>query len=368
MRAAGIAPVDSSQADTALVGVPNFLIEQELKANSSFRRSVLWRGPSGDYQILLVTREAAGALRNRETGPLWSFDQPLRTLLSPTASAHFLEFRTFRKDGFVKIIMGAGPSLPHLSGILRAVREDGRAEPLFFTIASPGQIVMLPIKHFAKAGEAITNIALEPMPEEDQRVMPHDDRLLPYLLLTAELSKSGDPLYSENMIQILKKGITEGGPQGDVFDPSAFPALTIGVGWYERENSGGKLFRWISNQADIVFDSSATRRRIIAITGQAALARVTVVAKLNGVPFFSQSVDYAPGGSQLVLNLTGPTAKRALRPGQNVITLSTIRPLDDPGTHLADPRQLAFRVFHVGFADSVTVAHGQAVTSRALSL
>ena len=363
LRSAGILPVHSADATAALVAVPAFLIDQEFRDNASFRHSILWQGPGDDYKILLVSREGADAIRARETGPMWSYHQPLRTLLQANSGSHFAGFRTFRKDGYVRLIVGTGPSLPRLNGTIRVVRRDGRAEPLFFKISDPTQILLLPIKHFAIPGEPATDIVLDPMTQLDKRVMPYDDRLLTYILMSAELSKEGQPLYSDHMKRVLRTGLVVDDTTPDIIDPSASGAIAIGAGWYPAEHGSPSSFRWMSHHSDLVFESAETRRRSIVIMGQPGSAKVTFVAQLNGVPVYSQDVVYAPTPSRIVLNLDDQRFKHVMRPGQNVITLSTMRPKGEAVTLTSDPRELDFRVFHVGFSDGVEEDAGHPATS-----
>jgi hypothetical protein len=349
MRLAGSVPVENANATAELVALPEFLIQDAAASDSSFASSILWAGPrEDDYSILLVTHAEAKRLRARETAPFWTYPQPLRTLLRPTVVTDFASFEVFARDGDLRLVIGKGPSLMQKSGTIRAVRADGLAEPLFFNITRPSEILTLPIKHFMRPGELSTQIFLEPMLQPEERVMPSDDRILPYLLLGAELSPPGAPLYSENDLRVLRTGLAAL-RQDDIIDADEYPKLALGAGWYQREKTSG-LFRWMSDQADVVFDSEQLRGRVIAITGQPQSAQLTINVRLNGVPVLSQDLQFSALNSQLVFDPNAPRLRQAMREGQNVITLIV-------GRHAAaigqpnDPRELDFKVFHIWFAD-----------------
>jgi hypothetical protein len=335
----------AGSANAALLAVPTFMLASSGGAGIA-KNATYWQSGGSSYRIVLVPVAVWKTIVKKERGPLWTLQQPLRTLLLPTNGV-FLQLRVYRTDRIMRLVLGTGPSRRVASSLLRVMRPDGKADPLFFTVDSPTQLLDVPIARFAVRGEASTTIAIEPMLQVPQRVMPYDDRILSYELLEVEEAREGAPPYSARMKTVLQTLTAEG--SSDILDPADAPALTLGAGWFDREAEAQKPFRWMSDRAQLVFESKETKLRQIVIDGaagpSAGTGPIVVNASLNGTPIEAEEVDAAGGHVTVRVNLDA--AGSLLKSGQNVIGLSVS---GDRKPVAGDPRVLEFRVFHIGLS------------------
>jgi hypothetical protein len=277
----------------------------------------------------------------------------------------------FRFDRALKLLLETGPSLRGRSLSLHAVRPDGGAPPVFFTVippsgiitvparqvvqftvTSPSMAITMPVKGFVQPGEMSADIMIGHELQFSERAMPYDDRLLIYRVSDCELVSEGQDRYTEAMKRVLGTSWRENGnlhPE-DIVDSRDHDALALGTGWFQREVESGSTYRWMADGAEIVLDGGALGGRSLEIRGQvgpsALSQRITILGSLNGTPIMTQEVAYR-GGAQVRLSFdsNSPLWKNAWRNGQNVISLST------KGGEKAipgDPRLLNFRVFHIG--------------------
>jgi hypothetical protein len=354
LAAAGIRTVPSRKAATSvLLCIPNAILER----NSRNGRSILWRASTSfsqtqGYDVVMLDRETADRVTEDEAqDPVWSARRPLRTLLWRIKDEPELVVKARQPDRELRLLFETGPSLMESGIVIRALRADGLRTPMSFRVASPSQIIQIPVDHFALPGEGTVELTIESDLHLGKPLMPYDDRFLLYRLLGCELASKTDPLYSRSFERKLRIGAMD----KDIVESVPSAVVALGTGWFQRELANGVPFRWMSDGADIVLERTNTnpkRLRIIGEVGPSAPSgKLSITTRINGVALTSQTVDGRAGRVMIDVDCNSSVAQRVFRNGQNVVSLSTSGGgLTTPG----DPRVLNFRVFQIRLEDHVT--------------
>ena len=361
VRQAGGYEVRQGSRPAALVCVPEYLI-RGIVGDGIGMASILWRSPleynkRRGYEFVLAARPEAIRIEEEEAKDgIWPPRQPLRTFLWPAkvevgpGRDQELRLRIHGNEGELKLLFQTGPSLEEGEIALRAMRLDGLIRPLFFTLHAPSELVRIPMAALTLPGEKELEIVVESDFHFAKRVMPFDDRLLLYRLSYCGLGSVGE-VYPPAVLHILNTATDSSldHRQNDIVDPSSRQGLALGTGWFGREFENRAPFRWMADGAQIVLENATPNLDQIEVRGQvgpsAVKGEIRIVARLNGEPVATEDLAYnSAAQARIVLDTVAPGFRKALRRGQNVITLEL-----KGGRHQipGDSRMLLFRVFSV---------------------